>query len=83
LIRVGTGRKSWRLDTCEVLGELHFPLYLGGSWGDFWWSPINRDRKGELLEKTFSAKLPQYGCWIGDRGAIGDALILYNLALVT
>lgn len=55
-----------------VLGEVHLPLYLRGVWLVFGDHRLMRMKRGIYCSKDFEPS-PQYGGWIGDRGAVGDA----------
>jgi len=41
----------------EVLGKVHLSLYLRGVHAKYWWSPLKRDAKGDLLEQEGKTQL--------------------------
>jgi len=41
----------------ELLGKVHLSLYLRGVSVKYWWSPLNRDAKGDLLEQEGKTQL--------------------------
>jgi hypothetical protein len=49
-------------------GEVHLPLYWRGVWLVFGDHRLMRMKKG-----IYCSRDPQYGGWIGDRRAVGDA----------
>jgi hypothetical protein len=60
-------------DAGEVWGELHLPLYLGGVEVIFGDHQLMGMGRGSCWSKFFEPT-PQYGSWIGDMGAAGEAL---------
>lgn len=58
----------------ELLGKVHLSLYLRGVRAKYWWSPLKRDAKGDLLEQEGKTQLPQY-IFFKERGSAGDAFI--------
>jgi hypothetical protein len=44
----------------ELLGKVHLSLYLRGVRAKYWWSPLKRDAKRDLLEQEGKPQLPQY-----------------------
>jgi len=41
----------------ELLGKVHLSLYLRGVCAKYWWSPLKRDAKGDLLEQEGKTQL--------------------------
>jgi len=49
----------------ELLGKVHLSLHLRGVRTKYWWSPLKRDAKGDLLEQEGKTQLTFF-LWKGD-----------------